>query len=64
MDFFQKTILVVGCGISGISAATLLSKKKARVILYDENDTIDVKKVIEKLEDNDSIEIVLGELSK
>ena len=64
MDFFQKTILVVGCGISGISADTLLSKKKARVILYDENDTIDVKKVIEKLEDNDSIEIVLGELSK
>lgn len=62
MDFFHKTVLVVGCGISGISAAALLGRKKARVILFDENQNVDLQKVKEGLKDVDSLKIILGEL--
>ena len=37
MNFENKTVLVYGTGISGISAVSLLESVQARVILYDEN---------------------------
>ena len=41
MDWTQKNILVVGCGISGIGATELLEKMGACPILYDENEKVE-----------------------
>ncbi len=62
MEFKNKNILVAGCGISGISAALLLMKKGARVILFDSNENVDKEKVKEKLGREEGIKIITGEL--
>lgn len=62
MDFSGKTILVVGCGLSGIGAAHLLDRKGARVILFDENGQADRNNIIERLGDTKGVELVLGSL--
>ena len=49
MEWKDKTVLVVGAGISGIGADRLLEKKQARVILYDGNQELDPEKIREKL---------------
>ena len=50
-DLNQKQVLVYGTGISGIGAAKLLLKLGAFVTLYDENEAVDKKAVIEKVEE-------------
>ena len=53
MDWTQKNILVVGCGISGIGATELLEKMGACPILYDENEKVEKETRIEnKKNDN------------
>lgn len=61
MNFKDKKVCVVGTGISGIGAANLLSALGAEVCLYDGNDSIDIDKIREKLEDK-SIRIITGKI--
>ena len=49
MDLKNKTVMVVGTGISGIGAVDLLNKVGADCILYDGNEKLDRQKVQEKL---------------
>lgn len=60
--FFNRKVTVVGSGISGVAAAKLLLNKKAVVTLYDSNETLDKKKVAERIGAN--IDIVCGEFTK
>jgi UDP-N-acetylmuramoylalanine--D-glutamate ligase len=60
MKFTGKNVCVIGTGISGIAAATLLSKEGANVLLYDGNDKLVKAQIKEKLVDGTSIEIELG----
>ena len=46
---YQKTVLVVGTGISGIGATKLLLEAEALPILYDSNQALDIAAVQEKL---------------
>ena len=48
MDLKNKTVMVVGTGISGIGAVDLLNKVGADCILYDGNEKLDRQKVQEK----------------
>ena len=41
MDLKNKTVMVVGTGISGIGAVDLLNKVGADCILYDGNEKLD-----------------------
>ncbi|MCM1272326.1 MAG: UDP-N-acetylmuramoyl-L-alanine--D-glutamate ligase [Clostridium sp.] len=62
---FDKKVLVAGAGKSGISAAKLLLRNNARVILFDENKELDVEDVRKKITDgkeNERLEIVVGKL--
>lgn len=63
MNFENKTVLVYGTGISGISAVSLLESVEARVILYDENTKLTKEKVKEKLAAGSKAKIILGVLS-
>ena len=40
MNVKEQKVLVVGTGISGIGAASLLVKQGAKVILYDQNEKL------------------------
>lgn len=59
----SKMVLVAGTGKSGISAARLLLKHDARVLLFDENVERDKTKLMEQLENSPLLEIHLGELT-
>ncbi|MDE6024787.1 MAG: UDP-N-acetylmuramoyl-L-alanine--D-glutamate ligase [Lachnospiraceae bacterium] len=62
---FEKKVLVAGAGKSGISAARLLLRNNAKVILFDENKEIDVEDLNKRITDgkkSEALEIVLGEL--
>ena len=59
MDLKNKTVMVVGTGISGIGAVDLLNKVGADCILYDGNEKLDRQKLQEKLGDNKA-EIIIG----
>lgn len=63
MNWKGKRILVVGCGISGTSAASLLEKKEALPILYDENPNVDIEKIKEKLPQGTKTGILAGNLA-
>jgi len=62
MKIKDKTFLVVGTGISGIAAAKLLFKKKAKVILFDSNAKLDYKEIQKKLPEDMEFDLILGEL--
>ena len=64
MEFTQKKFLVAGTGISGIGATKLLLKKGADVILYDGNESLDQKKVLDQFEETNNITFILGSLKK
>ncbi len=61
MDLSNKKVMVVGTGISGIGAVSLLNKAGADVILYDGNEKLDVKDVEKKL-DGCKAQIIIGKL--
>lgn len=62
MDF-QKKVLIVGTGKSGIHASKLLLEKGAEIVLYDDNAALDVEKLLSQFEDKTNIGIVLGEMN-
>lgn len=57
----NKTVMVVGTGISGLGAVHLLHQVGANVILYDDNEKLDQSQVEEKLGE-DKAELIIGEL--
>ena len=61
MDLSNKKVMVVGTGISGIGAVSLLNKAGADVILYDGNEKLDIKEVEKKLGGNKA-QIIIGKL--
>ena len=58
MDLKGKKILIVGTGISGIGAATLLYKAGACPILFDENDTVSIEDIRKKLAEGVHCDII------
>ena len=64
MEVSGKSVLVFGCGISGIGAAELLEKHGAKVVLYDGNAELDKEKIREKLPKDSGADILTGELSE
>ncbi|HIR26593.1 MAG TPA: UDP-N-acetylmuramoyl-L-alanine--D-glutamate ligase [Candidatus Choladousia intestinigallinarum] len=64
MEWRDKTVLVVGAGISGIGADRLLEKMQARVILYDGNAGLDPEEIRRKLPQGSKAKIRLGELQE
>lgn len=64
MNFAGKRVCVIGTGISGIAAAKLLSQQGANVLLYDGNNNLERNVIEEKVRDQATIEIVLGDLPK
>ncbi len=63
MELSGRTVIVVGTGISGIGAVSLLNKVGAGVIIYDSNDKISKHDIQKKLGDLKAY-IVIGELTE
>ena len=59
----DKKYLVAGTGISGISAAKLLLKAGAEVVIYDGNEKLDRNEILDKIGNRD-IKVVLSELNE
>lgn len=64
MTFNGKTVLVVGCGKSGIAAVNLLGSHGVETVLYDGNDKLDIKELASKCTCSVKPDIVLGEMTK
>ena len=63
MELKDKTVMVVGTGISGIGAAKLLYSVGAKVVLYDGNEKLTVEEILGKLEGSKA-EIIIGTLEE
>lgn len=61
-DLQNKTVMVVGTGISGLGAVSLLNQVHAKVILFDGNETLKREEIEKKLEGSKA-EIILGTVS-
>ena len=59
-----KKVLVAGCGISGMAAASLLYRVGAKVILFDTNENIKKEDIIERLDKEVRAKIVLGKIEE
>lgn len=57
-----KRIFIFGTGISGIAAAKLLQKVDAKIIIYDENDKLNIDEIKAKLPENFNGTIYLGSI--
>ncbi len=62
MDLTNQKVLVIGSGISGVGAVSLLHRIGAKPVMLDENETITEEQVRAKLheEDRDVCEIITG----
>ena len=60
-DLNDKKVVVVGTGISGIGAVSLLNSVGAHVVLYDGNDKLSEEEVKKKLGDNKA-QIIIGDM--
>ncbi|MCR5357132.1 MAG: UDP-N-acetylmuramoyl-L-alanine--D-glutamate ligase [Lachnospiraceae bacterium] len=58
----RNKILVVGTGLSGISACDLLKEKGEACVLFDSNDKLDKQAVFDKLAKKEGVELYLGTL--
>lgn len=63
MTLDDKKVLVFGTGISGIAAVGLLQNTKADIVLYDSSSVLSKKAITDKLPNDFSGEIILGELT-
>lgn len=63
MELENKSVLVVGTGISGVAATTLLNTLNCKITLLDSNMELNKEALLERLPKDASIELVLGELS-
>lgn len=57
----DKRYLVAGTGISGISAASLLLKTGAEVVIYDGNEKLNKEDILDKI-GNREVKVILGDL--
>ena len=62
MEFADTKALVIGTGISGLSAVSLLERKGAQVILFDANEKLKCADVKAKLKADSRAQIVIGTL--
>ncbi len=62
MEYKDKSILVIGSGISGISAADLLSKEGAEVYLFDSNEKLKEEDIRAKLKKETRAQILTGSI--
>ena len=59
MEFADTKVLVIGTGISGLSAVSLLERKGAQVILFDANEKLKHADVKVKLKADNQAQIVI-----
>ncbi len=64
MTFSNKTILIVGTGISGIGALRALSTVQADCILYDGNDKLTKEDILKKIPEGCHAEICIGTIEE
>ncbi|MFU0826644.1 MAG: UDP-N-acetylmuramoylalanine--D-glutamate ligase [Lachnoclostridium sp.] len=64
MNLEGKRILIYGAGKSGIAAAKLLHKGNARIVIYDENNQLDIDEVKAKLPKDFDGSFLLGNISE
>ena len=64
MNWKNKKVLVVGCGISGIGSTKLLEKVGACPVLYDENIKVDPDAVRDRFQEETNAQIIVGVLPK
>ncbi len=64
MKLDNKTVLVFGTGLSGISAVGFLQDITKNIIVYDTNSKLEAELVREKLPENFFGEIILGDLAE
>ncbi len=50
MNLTEKSVVIMGAGKSGIAAAILLGKIGAYPVIFDENENLEIEKVMEKME--------------
>lgn len=65
MNLKDKKVTVIGTGVSGMGAVSLLHDAGACITLYDGNNKLDIKKICGKLPDcirKDDISIVIGDM--
>ena len=62
MDIRGKKVLVIGSGISGINAASLLEAAGAQVSLFDSNDKLVIDEIKRKFMEESKVAIYVGEL--
>lgn len=58
----NKSVLVVGSGISGIAAVELLQKAKAHPVLFDSNDKLSVEEIEKKIPSDKNTACYTGQL--
>lgn len=63
MQFNGKTFLVVGTGKSGVAAATLLSKKGAKIIVAEGNDKLNKEEIVERFPTDLDFKLVIGDVN-
>lgn len=61
---FQKKVLVIGTGKSGVNAGKVLLRKGAEIVLYDDRASLDVENLLLQFEDREGISVVLGEINE
>ena len=74
MELAEKSVLIIGCGKSGIGAAVFLLREGAHPVLFDENEKLTEEAVRKSLAEKikelgttaraEKVKIVLGELSE
>lgn len=64
MELSGKNVLVVGSGISGIGAVTLLEKVGAVAVLYDGNEKLVMEEVLSKFKMPPKAEMYFGDLNE
>ena len=60
MDLKGKKVVIMGAGKSGIAAAQLLDQVGAEIVLFDQNESLDIEELIKKIPPN--IHVYAGEL--
>lgn len=60
MDLAGRKVLVVGSGISGISAVELLQRVNATPLLFDENASVTREQILAKFKNDAELDIIIG----